>query len=295
MIELIQSISQFMLSFFVAISIQANVQSLATQVPIQQPVPGGIAIVNLGYGLKKPKATFNDQPLMVLRPDKQKPWQAIVGIPLSYTQSEGEVQVGRKTYSFTVKAHTYEEQHLQVSKSHVSLSDENLARFKKESALMEKAFTHYTDSKGFSSLAWPLSGPLSSPFGLKRYFNGEARKPHSGIDIAAATGTPILAAADGKVILTGHFFFNGNSVFIDHGQGLITMYCHMNTIEVKKGDRLIAGDRLGTVGSTGRATGPHLHWGVSLNNARVNPLLLLAPISGISEQIFNTGHSRLVR
>ena len=121
----------------------------------------------------------------------------------------------------------------------------------------------------------PTTGPYSSAFGLKRFFNGQARNPHSGIDIAAPEGKDIVAPAGGTVVLTGDFFFNGNSVFIDHGQGLISMMCHMSRVDVKEGDVIKQGDLLGAVGKTGRATGPHLHWTVSLNNARVNPKLLL--------------------
>ncbi|MCD8531281.1 MAG: M23 family metallopeptidase [Saccharospirillaceae bacterium] len=142
---------------------------------------------------------------------------------------------------------------------------------------MAAVYTHYSPARPWQPMAWPVYGEMSSAFGLKRFFNGEQRNPHSGLDIAAATGTPILAPADGKVVLTGDFFFNGNSVFIDHGQGLISMFCHMSVIEVEAGEEIIAGERLGQVGATGRATGPHLHWTVSLNNARINPLLLLSP------------------
>src|SRR5690606_10972710 len=122
----------------------------------------------------------------------------------------------------------------------------------------------------------PLHGRESSAFGLRRFFNNEERNPHSGQDIAAPTGTPSVAPAPSTVVLTGEFFFNGNSVFIDHGQGLIRMLCHLHSIDVKEGSELQAGDVIGTVGATGRATGPHLHWTVSLNNARIDPRLLLA-------------------
>jgi murein DD-endopeptidase MepM/ murein hydrolase activator NlpD len=121
----------------------------------------------------------------------------------------------------------------------------------------------------------PVNGPLSSPFGLRRFFNGEERNPHSGLDFAAKTGTPIKTPAAGKVILTGNYFFNGKTVFVDHGQGLISMFCHLSQIDVTVGDELSRGAVLGKVGSTGRATGPHLHWNVSLNDARVDPSIFI--------------------
>ncbi|MDF1764194.1 MAG: M23 family metallopeptidase, partial [Oleibacter sp.] len=205
-------------------------------------------------------------------------WFAIVGVPLDQKDTLA-LKIDGKVSTIAITDFAYEEQHIEIKNTRkVNPQQNDMTRINREYAQMGPVYKSFnaTPAPGWNQMIKPAQGPYSSAFGLKRFFNGQARNPHSGIDIAAPEGAPIIAPADGKIALTGDFFFNGNSVFIDHGQGLISMMCHLSRIDVKEGDVVKQGDLIGAVGKTGRATGPHLHWTVSLNNARVNPKLLLA-------------------
>ena len=161
-------------------------------------------------------------------------------------------------------------------RKYVEPDPKQVARWKRESIEQKSAYKLFTKTEEpILTLAMPAEGPYSSAFGLKRFFNDQPRAPHSGLDIAAPDKSPIKAAAKGTVTAVGDYFFNGNTVIIDHGHGLSTMYCHMSQIDVKVGDQIELGQQIGLVGATGRVTGPHLHWGVSLNNQRVDPLLFV--------------------
>lgn len=249
--------------------------------PQDSRVPGGLAVIPLSGSMSTKDITFNGKNVWKLTDSASKKW-AIIGIPLKQKAGTVTYKVGGKPYSFIVKNKAYKEQHLTVKRKHSNPPADQIKRIQQESRLSKKAFTTFSTNnqpKHYQHFLKPAQGPISSPFGLKRFFNEQARRPHSGIDIAAPRGADIIAPADGKIILTGNFFFNGNSIFIDHGQGLITMYCHMDKLESKQGTSVKAGDIIGKIGSTGRATGPHLHWTVSLNNSRIEPLLFLAPAS----------------
>ena len=276
MFELPHTLSQLLLSLFTSGSLLTPLPD--APLPLQHAIPGGLVVLDTGLYGERPQLQFNGMPVMMQQSGQRDSWKAIIGLPLSQPAGPARVNVADHTLDFVVRDFAYLEQHLQVKKKHVDLSEANLQRVLAEQKQIKQAFRHFSASQSsFQPLRWPLAGPLTSPFGKKRFFNGKPRKPHSGLDIAAPTGARVYAPAAGKVILTGDFFFNGNSVFIDHGQGLITMYCHLNTITVKTGDNLQTGRVLGEVGASGRATGPHLHWSASLNNARINPLLLLDP------------------
>ena len=142
--------------------------------------------------------------------------------------------------------------------------------------IIRQAFATWTDlSLKSLQFSLPVRGRISSVFGLRRFFNNEPRQPHSGIDIAGPVGTPVTAPLAGTVVEIGEYFFNGKTVFIDHGQGLISMFNHLSRIQVERGARVNTGEKIGEIGMTGRVTGPHLHWTVSLNNSRVDPALFL--------------------
>jgi murein DD-endopeptidase MepM/ murein hydrolase activator NlpD len=245
-------------------------------------VPGGVYIAELAPAShEKPSARFNGKPVMVVR--RSGRWMAIVGIPLDAEPGKARIEyadsnAAGKPIDFEIRPKQYATQQLKVPPSQVNLSAEDEARVVRETAQMRAVLDAFSlDTPATLRLSQPVPGRRSSSFGLRRMFNGESRKPHSGMDIAAPTGTPIKAPLAGRVVDVGNYFFNGNNVIIDHGQGLLTMYCHLSKVRVANGQQLKRGEVLGEVGATGRVTGPHLHWGVSLNGAMVDPALFLEP------------------
>lgn len=257
----------------------------ALTLPEHTPVPGGIAVIDLQLSTEQtPEVSFNKKPVMVAKHENS--WHAIVGLSLSIKPGQKEISSRvdgqSQAHTFQVVDKEYEAQYITIKdKRKVNPLKRDMERIGKERKQITAALSHWSGQRLDETLQLdiPVEGRLSSPFGLLRFFNQQPRRPHSGIDIAAATGTPINAPASGKVILTGDFFFNGNSVFIDHGQGLVTMYCHMDRIDVAKDQMVNRGEQIGTIGMTGRVTGPHLHWSVSLNDARIDPNLIVPALA----------------
>ena len=253
----------------------------AADLPRESRVPGGVALLDLGQAEASPgKVVFNGYGAPVLQAGSG--WVAVVGIPLDTAPGPQSAQLqpteGKaRALEFEVTDKRYEEQRLKVSnKRHVDPSPEDLQRIERESKRIEAALGHYSaDRAPELAMRPPVPGPRSSSFGLRRFFNDQPRKPHSGMDIAAPTGTPVVNPSPGRVLDAGDFFFNGNTVFVDHGEGVVTMYCHLSRIDVQPGDEVAAGAVLGAVGATGRVTGPHLHWSIAVNRAMVDPALFL--------------------
>ena len=258
-----------------------SLSALAIDLPEHQPTPGGVAIVELGAarGSEAPHILRGKKRVAVVRHEGL--WKAIVGIPLSAKTGAAKLtQKGTDTrFAYTVEDKSYPEQRLIIkNKNKVNPNTDSQARIKSERTLKWRAKNHFRNiAEPDFSMQLPVKGPYSSRFGLKRFFNDQPRNPHGGLDIAVPRHTPIYAPADGKVAEAKDFFFSGNCVFIDHGQGLTSFYAHMTEINVKAGQAVKQGDLLGTVGDTGRVTGPHLHWSIGLNGTWVDPSLFLSP------------------
>jgi murein DD-endopeptidase MepM/ murein hydrolase activator NlpD len=255
---------------------------VATTVPRAAAVPGGVALVRIpGAADEAPLVTFQERRVAVVR--QASAWAAVVGLPLSLPPGAHSVSVEQpgadpRPIEFTVTDKKYRTQTLKVAPGQVNLAPDDEARVAQEQEKVKAALGVFSpDAPATLRLTAPVAGPRSSSFGLRRVFNGESRNPHGGMDIAAPTGTPIKAPLAGRVVDTGTYFFNGGNVIVDHGQGFMTMYCHLSKIGVEVGQELKRGDVLGAVGATGRVTGPHLHWGVYLNGAAVDPALFLPP------------------
>ena len=236
-------------------------------------VPGGIFRFSLPDGADG--AFFQGKPVMVHR------GQAIVGVAIDTVPGNYEVEFsgpgGTARHGFRVVAKAYPEQRLTIENQRmVDPLPADLERIRDERRRQLEKYDLFTNRElDIVPFAKPVEGVTSSPFGRRRILNGQPKSPHSGLDIAAVTGTPIRAPAPGRVVLTGDLFFNGKTVFLDHGQGLVTMYCHLNGIDVGEGDEVRRGQVIGQVGATGRVTGAHLHWSVSLNGNRVDPAMVM--------------------
>ena len=250
---------------------------LALAQPSQSLVPGGIALIQLGDE-DGDQFRFRDKPVLVTKLDGVR--TAVVGLPLNlgpgkhYIESAGSGQSRRKY--FEVVAKQYSTQHIEIKdKRKVNPYESDMPRILAEKKRKQAARVHYSSSPADLDLLLPVSGINTGSYGRRRVFNGQPRRPHSGMDIAAETGTPVRAPSAGTVIEMGDFFFSGNLVYLDHGQGLITLFAHLDEINVELGERVSKGQVIGTVGATGRVTGPHLHWSVGLNGTWIDPALFV--------------------
>lgn len=250
--------------------------------PESSNVPGGVAVVPLcsvSVCAVAPQAWLGEHPVLVAADHDE--WYAVVGLALNTTPGAHElrVQIGSETglQEFKVKPKVYPEQRITLKdKSKVELSPADLARAEREIAAIMELKRHWRAAPD-TDLAFvlPAEGELGGRFGVHRFFNGEPRLPHAGLDVVVKRGTPVKASAQGIVLAVEDYFFNGKTVFVDHGNGLITLYCHLDRIDVQPGVPVSKGQQIGLSGMTGRASGPHVHWSVVLNGAMVDPELFI--------------------
>ena len=253
----------------------------AAELPKSAAVPGGIAAIKLGPAPAPPIVRFYGNRVLVL--GDVTGWQALVGLPLeaqaNSKQSLVVERAGREpsTLKFAVGHKQYAIQRLTVKPGQVDLSPEDQARYEVERAHLSQMRKTFTDAAPETlALIQPVEGSRSNTYGQRRFFNGQSRNPHNGMDIPAPEGSPVVAAGEATVIDVGDYFFSGNTIILDHGRGLLTLYAHLSAVEVAVGDKVAAVARVGKVGATGRVTGPHLHFSVFLNSVAVDPALFLA-------------------
>jgi murein DD-endopeptidase MepM/ murein hydrolase activator NlpD len=184
--------------------------------------------------------------------------------------------VAQATDYVEVKKGNFRISHIEVSKKMSSFDKAALKRIRADQQAIKKAYkTDVPLHPDWPEMIWPTQGVISTPFAAQRYVNGQPRSPHSGIDIAAPKGTPVKAPLAGKVLLVSDMFLNGTLIAIGHGDGLTSVYAHLSKTLVKEGDILKQGDVFAKVGSTGRSTGAHLHWGVAFKGNKIDPRTML--------------------
>ena len=243
--------------------------------------------VPVAEGVTEVRGTFLDRTIPFfreMRSGEPAGYLGLVGIDMQDAPGTYELQVAVKhgeevkhlSFNVLVAKEKFNVEHLKLPKDKVDLDDKSLARWKMEQEQLRQALAENSALRLWHShFVEPVSGKRTGIFGSVRIMNGQPRNPHNGEDIGAPLGTDVAATNDGIVRLTVDHFFSGRGVIVDHGLGFYSMYFHLSEILVKDGDFVKAGQIIGKVGATGRATGPHLHWGVKLNGARVNPYALL--------------------
>ncbi len=267
---------------FVLPCVLSTFATIADALPVGSSVPGGVALVKLGTVSDwpdAPLARLDEQAVWVTRDSGY--WIAVIGLSLDQPARMQELVVRsgdeQKVVRFDVGPKHYREQRITLRNAgQVALSPSDERRALAEIAQIQSIKRYWRTSDATDgNFVLPAQGRLSSGFGMRRFFNGEARSPHNGLDLAVPRGTPVTADAAGEVLAVGDYFFNGKTLFLDHGNGLISMFCHLDRIEVRAGDVVAQGKRIGLSGMTGRASGPHLHWSVILNGTMVDPALFV--------------------
>jgi len=243
--------------------------------------PGGVAVLSVAPSQdSKPQVSYNSKPVALVK--GQQNWLAVIGISLDAKTGLHKLNISgvtgnKRVKKFTVKPHKYKTQHLTIkNKNKVNPNNKSVERIESEFVMKKQLKSTFSPSSPKLNFIRPVSGRDSGRFGLRRILNKQKRNPHSGMDIAAPQGRSIKAAESGTVLWVGNLFFSGNVIYLDHGNGLLSLYAHLSKMNVTKGQNVKRGEIIGKVGKTGRVTGAHLHWTVYLNGNAVDPALFLA-------------------
>ncbi len=267
---------------FMLLAISVAIPAPANAAGVWHARQGDVVHVTMPYGGNAParlRALGRDWPVHRDAPGRLDGW---IGVDLGVKPGDYPVRwrIGAVTRSQTlhVEAGRFRISRIHVPRKMAVFDAPALARIRADHAALRRAARQPVHAApAFAFRAPPVRGVVSTPFGARRYVNGEPRSPHSGLDIAAAEGAPVLAPMAGRVLMVRKMFLSGNTVLLGHGEGLTSVYAHLRAVSVRQGQWIEAGARIGETGHTGRATGPHLHWGVRFRGARVNPASLLPP------------------
>lgn len=269
--------NKFLLLFVISLSVfSTDFNSLIAE----NSVNGGVKIIDFKTNLANPQAYFLKQKVLVNK-IKNGHFQAIIGIPISLKSGIYSLKIqdfSTKIITFEVKTSNYKKQYITLTgkkKKFINLSKEHINRVLKEKSIINRAKQIYSQKLLITSFSKPSDGIITSVFGSQRFFNNKPKRPHSGMDFANKLGSKISPIASGKVILIGDFYFNGKSILLDHGKGLMSFYIHLNKILVQTGDMVNINDKIATMGSSGRTTGVNLHLSTYLNKVAINPNIFL--------------------
>ncbi|MFQ5850734.1 MAG: M23 family metallopeptidase [Candidatus Binatia bacterium] len=244
---------------------------------------GVVGIKVLGEGLSGVKAFRRGREIPFFPGGLGASYNAILGVDLEEKPGPMEVVIQAGSGSQTkvpvvlrVRKKRFTTEHLSVPASFDHFDEMTLERIRRERRRIAQLWSTASRQRWWRGrFVVPVPGEITSPFGLRRVINGSPRSPHGGVDLRASLGAEVVAANYGRVVIRDEFFFSGKSIVLDHGGGLYTAYFHLSDFRVDGGSRVRKGEVIGWAGMTGRATGPHLHWGAYLNGARVDPFGLL--------------------
>ena len=277
-----------------ALSQPASASPLAVTARARSVRPGELVVLTVSArkDVSDVRARAFDRDLPAFAVDARR-WRVLVGIDLDVAPRTYVVEIvgiadgseSKATHRLIVTARQFRTRKLTVDPAFVNPPPDAVERINREAAELNELWSHSEATRLWNgTFVRPVPDEANSAFGTRSILNGEARSPHSGADFNSATGTPIKAPNGGRVVLAGDRYFTGNTVMIDHGLTVFSLFAHLSEIDVKAGDTVAAGDVVGKVGATGRVTGPHLHWSVRINGARVDPLSLLALLGNDAEQ-----------